>query len=223
MATPFEEDGTLDVAGIPRFVERAIETGIRGFAVLGIAGEAHRLTDEERRHVVDGVVKEVAGRRPVLVGVSAGGTRLATAVARMARDHGANAAMVAPPNGVRNRHPRDGIHDRRGCRPHRRQTLDARRPAPYLSAMADGSAMLPDDPTTAAAIAALRSRIAERIAAIMDDLETIHRTIDAARPLTHSAEDFEALEALDTETWEALDALRGMIARSGFLERGNTP
>lgn len=102
MATPFDNDGTLDVAGIPRLVGRAMQTGIRGFTVLGIAGEAHRLTDEERRQVVDGVVKEVAGRRPVVAGVSASGTHLATAFARMAREHGADAVMVAPPNGVRN-------------------------------------------------------------------------------------------------------------------------
>jgi 4-hydroxy-tetrahydrodipicolinate synthase len=101
-ATPFVDDGTLDGAGIPRLVESALETGLRGLTILGIAGEAHRLTDEERRRMVDGVVKEVQGRVPVVVGVSAGGTHLATAFARMAREHGADAVMVAPPNGVRN-------------------------------------------------------------------------------------------------------------------------
>ncbi len=52
--------------------------------------------------MVDAVVKEVAGRGPVVVGVSATGTHLASAFARMAREHGANAIMVAPPNGVKN-------------------------------------------------------------------------------------------------------------------------
>ncbi len=45
--------------------------GISGVTILGIAGEAHRLADEERRPVVDTVVKEVAGRVPVVGGVSA--------------------------------------------------------------------------------------------------------------------------------------------------------
>ena len=102
LATPFREDAALDAAGLPRLVESALATGITGFTILGIAGEAHRLTDEERRRVVESVVKEVRGRVPVAVGVSASGTHLATAFARMAREHGADALMVAPPSGLKN-------------------------------------------------------------------------------------------------------------------------
>jgi 4-hydroxy-tetrahydrodipicolinate synthase len=102
LATPFRADGALDTDGLPRLVECALATGISGFTILGIAGEAHRLTDEERRRVVETVVKEVRGRVPVAVGVSASGTHLATAFARMAREHGADALMVAPPTGLKN-------------------------------------------------------------------------------------------------------------------------
>jgi 4-hydroxy-tetrahydrodipicolinate synthase len=102
LATPFRDDGALDTEGLPRLVECALATGITGFTILGIAGEAHRLTDEERRRVVETVVKEVRGRVPVAVGVSASGTHLATAFARMAREHGADAFMVAPPAGLKN-------------------------------------------------------------------------------------------------------------------------
>jgi 4-hydroxy-tetrahydrodipicolinate synthase len=51
--------------------------------------------------VVETVVKETRGRVPVAVGVSASGTHLATAFARMAREHGADALMVAPPAGLK--------------------------------------------------------------------------------------------------------------------------
>jgi 4-hydroxy-tetrahydrodipicolinate synthase len=102
LATPFREDGALDAEGLPRLVESALATGITGLTVLGIAGEAHRLTDDERRRVVETVVKEARGRVPVAVGVSASGTHLATAFARMAREHGADALMVAPPQGLKN-------------------------------------------------------------------------------------------------------------------------
>lgn len=102
LATPFREDGALDVAGLPRLIEAALATGVNGLTILGIAGEAHRLTDEERRRVVETVVKETRARVPVAVGVSASGTHLATAFARMAREHGADALMVAPPAGLKN-------------------------------------------------------------------------------------------------------------------------
>jgi 4-hydroxy-tetrahydrodipicolinate synthase len=102
LATPFREDGALDVAGLPHLIESALATGVNGLTILGIAGEAHRLTDEERRRVVETVVKETRGRVPVAVGVSASGTHLATAFARMAREHGADALMLAPPTGLKN-------------------------------------------------------------------------------------------------------------------------
>lgn len=102
MATPFTDGGELDASGLPRLVEAALATGITGVTLLGIAGEAHRLTDEERRRVVEGVVKEVRGRVPVVVGVSASGTHLATSFTRMAQEHGADGLMVAPPAGLKN-------------------------------------------------------------------------------------------------------------------------
>jgi len=102
VATPFRGDGALDVEGIPRLVECALATGVSGLTILGIAGEAHRLTDEERRRVVEAVVKEARGRVPVVGGVSASGTHLAAAFSRMAAEHGADALMVAPPQGQKN-------------------------------------------------------------------------------------------------------------------------
>jgi len=102
MATPFHHDGTLDREGLPRLVECVLGAGVAGITVLGIAGEAHRLTDEERRGVVEAVVTATRGRVPVVVGVSAPGTHLATALSRTAKELGAAAIMVAPPHGVRN-------------------------------------------------------------------------------------------------------------------------
>jgi 4-hydroxy-tetrahydrodipicolinate synthase len=102
MATPFRGDGAHDVDGVPRLVERALDAGVRGLTILGIAGEAHRLADEERRRLVELVAKEVAGRVPVVVGVSAPGTHLAQEFARASRTHGADAVMVAPPAGTKN-------------------------------------------------------------------------------------------------------------------------
>jgi 4-hydroxy-tetrahydrodipicolinate synthase len=102
MATPFRGDGALDTPGVPRLVDRVLESGVSGLTILGIAGEAHRLSDDERQRVVAAVVKEVAGRVPVVVGVSAAGTHLARSFARTSRELGADAVMVAPPNGAKN-------------------------------------------------------------------------------------------------------------------------
>jgi dihydrodipicolinate synthase/N-acetylneuraminate lyase len=70
LATPFRQDGALDAEGLPRLIECALATGVNGLTILGIAGEAHRLTDEERRRVVETVVKETRGRVPVTTQVN---------------------------------------------------------------------------------------------------------------------------------------------------------
>jgi 4-hydroxy-tetrahydrodipicolinate synthase len=149
MATPFTDGGELDARGLPRLVEAALATGITGVTLLGIAGEAHRLTDEERRRVVEGVVKEVRGRVPVVVGVSASGTHLATSFTRMAQEHGADGLMVAPPTGLKN--------------------LDA--VAEYYRTVADAAAVplvLQDEPVTTQVMmpAAFMARLCEEIPAI---------------------------------------------------------
>jgi 4-hydroxy-tetrahydrodipicolinate synthase len=101
MATPFQEDGSLDVADIDRLVDFEIGGGVHGLTILGILGEAHKLTEEERGRVIEAFVKRVNGRIPVVVGTSAPATDLAIRYSRQATDLGATALMVAPPTNLR--------------------------------------------------------------------------------------------------------------------------
>ena len=73
------------------------------------------------------------------------------------------------------------------------------------------------DPKVSTAVSTLGARIGERAASIIEDLETLHRTIEEARPLVHTVETFEALEELDTRIFHALDGLRDVLGRTGFL------
>ena len=72
-ATPFEPDGTLDLPGIDRLVEWYLERGVDGLTILGQLGEAPKLTHEESALVVRRVLARVAGRVPVVAGVSSSG------------------------------------------------------------------------------------------------------------------------------------------------------
>lgn len=68
--TPLTIEGGVDYAGIAPLMDFYINCGAVGVTLLGVMGEAHRMTDEEARTVVDAAVDAVAGRIPVLVGVS---------------------------------------------------------------------------------------------------------------------------------------------------------
>jgi 4-hydroxy-tetrahydrodipicolinate synthase len=100
--TPFTEEGDVDLWGIDSLAGLYLDSGVHGLTVLGIMGEAHKLSDAERRVVTRRYVSAVGGGAPVVVGCSAMATRVTVERAREAEAAGAAAVMVAPPNKVGN-------------------------------------------------------------------------------------------------------------------------
>lgn len=100
-ATPFGEDGALDLASADRMVEFYLDSGVSGMTILGVMGEAPKLTAEESEVFARHVLNRVAGRVPVVVGVSNPGNRNLAALAHQVMDDGAAGVMVAPITGLR--------------------------------------------------------------------------------------------------------------------------
>ena len=100
--TPFTDEGELDEESIASLSEFYVKSGVHGVTILGIMGEAHKLSDAERRAVTQRYVSAVGGRVPVVVGCSAVATKVVIERAREAEEAGAAAVMVAPPNNQRN-------------------------------------------------------------------------------------------------------------------------
>lgn len=69
LVTPLHEDGQVDVEALIALIERQIAAGVHGLFALGSSGEVAYLTDAQRDLVLETVVKQVAGRVPVLAGV----------------------------------------------------------------------------------------------------------------------------------------------------------
>ena len=99
--TPFTDSGALDLASTDRMVDFGLEHGVAGLTVLGIMGEATKLTAEESRVFVQRVVQRVAGRLPVVVGASAAGFAPMRELTENVMALGAAGVMVAPPSTVR--------------------------------------------------------------------------------------------------------------------------
>ncbi len=96
--TPFEADGEIDVDGLRHNVEHVLSLpGVGGLSVNSIHQEFWTLTQDERMRVADTVLEAVAGRVPVVVGVSDPSARNAIRLARHADRGGADAVMVWPP------------------------------------------------------------------------------------------------------------------------------
>ena len=99
--TPFTDSGGLDLASTDRMVDFCLESGVTGLTVLGIMGEATKLTAEESRAFVKQVLARVAGRVPVVVGASAPGFAPMRELTETVMAMGAAGVMVAPPSTVR--------------------------------------------------------------------------------------------------------------------------
>lgn len=99
--TPFHPDGRIDMESCDRMVDFYLGAGATGLTVLGMMGEAPKLTVDESRDVVARILKRVAGQVPVVVGVSAPGFAQIDALTRLVMDLGAAGVMVAPPGSLR--------------------------------------------------------------------------------------------------------------------------
>ena len=99
--TPFLPDGSLDLASTDRMTDAFLAAGASGMTILGVMGEAPKLTEAESLTFVDRVLKRVAGRVPVVVGASAPGFAQMKAIARGSIDLGAAGIMVSPTPGLK--------------------------------------------------------------------------------------------------------------------------
>ena len=97
--TPFLPDGALDLDSIDTMVDFYLDKGATGLTILGMMGEAGKLSSDEAITVVKRVVARTDV--PVVVGVSAAGFAPMQALAKTAMDSGAAGVMVAPPMTLR--------------------------------------------------------------------------------------------------------------------------
>src|SRR5215217_6901794 len=98
LITPFTADGKqVDVPALKRLVDFQIEEGIHGLIPLGSTGEFLSVTPDERRQIVEIVVKQAAGRVPVLIGTGAEWTDEVVRTSREAESMGADGVMIIPP------------------------------------------------------------------------------------------------------------------------------
>ncbi len=95
--TPFDERGELDGESLSRLIDFLVGLGVDGVVVLGVMGEAPKLSEAEQAEVIRLAVAAAAGRVPVFAGAGAAGTDLAIAKGLAAVRGGAAGLLVAPP------------------------------------------------------------------------------------------------------------------------------
>ncbi len=100
-ATPFTDAGDIDWPSADSLVEFYLQCGVQGLTILGMMGEAQKLSDEESTEFTRHFLRRVDGRVPVIVGVSNPGTANLVKLGKIAMDAGACGVMVAPLTGLK--------------------------------------------------------------------------------------------------------------------------
>lgn len=99
--TPFDDGGAIDEGSIDNMVNFFLSAGADGLTIMGMMGEAEKLTQDESVAVMKRVMAAVADRVPVIVGVSSPGLASLVGLSRTAMDLGAAGVMVAPTPNLR--------------------------------------------------------------------------------------------------------------------------
>jgi 4-hydroxy-tetrahydrodipicolinate synthase len=99
--TPFTDDSDIDWKSVDSLVEFYIAKRVSGVTILGMMGEAQKLTETESAAVARYFIERVAGRVPVLVGVSNPAVNNLVELGKRVMDFGASGIMIAPAAGLK--------------------------------------------------------------------------------------------------------------------------
>jgi 4-hydroxy-tetrahydrodipicolinate synthase len=97
MITPLRSRDALDEPGLERLIEHMLAGGVHGLFILGTSGEAPSLSYRLRRELVERACRQVAGRVPVLVGITDTSFVEALHLAQHAAAVGAQAVVTSTP------------------------------------------------------------------------------------------------------------------------------
>lgn len=109
IATPFNEDGTVDWKSLKNLINWQIDESTDAIVIVGTTGEASTLYDEEHLEVIDFAVKHTAGRVPVIAGVGSNHTEHGIKLSKGAQKSGADALLHVTP--YYNKTSRQGLMD----------------------------------------------------------------------------------------------------------------
>ena len=108
LITPFKEDESVDYDALMRMVDYLVQNNTDFLCVLGTTAETPTLTDDEKQKIKRMVIDRVAGRIPILLGVSGNNTRAVVDALRNDDYTGVDAVLSVVP--YYNKPSQEGIY-----------------------------------------------------------------------------------------------------------------
>jgi 4-hydroxy-tetrahydrodipicolinate synthase len=97
MVTPLKDHETIDGPGLERLIEHILNGNVQGLFILGTTGEGPSLSRRLQHDLIELVCTQVAGRVPVLVGITNTSFIESVNMCNRAQAAGAKAVVLAPP------------------------------------------------------------------------------------------------------------------------------
>jgi len=97
IVTPMLPDGSVHFEALGRLIDYQLEHSCDAIIICGTTGESATLSDEEQKALVDYTVKKVKGRVPVIAGAGSNHTAHAVALAKAAKEAGADGLLCVTP------------------------------------------------------------------------------------------------------------------------------
>ncbi len=96
LITPFTDNG-VDFPALDRLLDFQVENGVDALVILGTTGEPATMTLDEKKSVIEFVVKKLKGKLPIIVGTGANSTASAIEMSLLAESMGADGLLVVTP------------------------------------------------------------------------------------------------------------------------------
>ena len=97
LVTPFKKDRTLDEAALKRLVDYQIAGGVEAIIPIGTTGESPSISLDEHSRILEIVIDRAHGKAKVFAGSGSNYTNKAIELTHLAKDMGADAAILVAP------------------------------------------------------------------------------------------------------------------------------
>jgi 4-hydroxy-tetrahydrodipicolinate synthase len=97
LATPFHDDGSLDLDSYRKLIKEQIASGVTGLVPMGTTGESVTVDDAEHEAIVKACIEECKGKVPVIAGAGANDTKKAIAKHKKIAALGADGSLQVTP------------------------------------------------------------------------------------------------------------------------------
>ncbi len=98
--TPFSEDKSVDFNTLEKFADWLCQQKVDILFPMGGSGEYQTLRIDERRQIIDTIVKAVAGRKQVFAGTGAATLEETIELSRYAAEHGTDGVVIVMPTDI---------------------------------------------------------------------------------------------------------------------------